>query len=51
MPMLTPDPTFYPSPRMATQAPPETYPYLALINSSGTSSSSTTSPTRSIRRE
>ena len=32
MPLLTPDPTFYPSPRMATQAPPETLAYLALIN-------------------
>ena len=36
MPMLTPDPTFYPSPAMATQAPPETLAYLALINPSGT---------------
>ncbi|HEU4687950.1 MAG TPA: selenium-binding protein SBP56-related protein, partial [Vicinamibacterales bacterium] len=36
MPMLTPDPTFYPSPAMATQAPPETFAYLALINPSGT---------------
>ena len=32
MPLLTPDPTFYPSPRMATQSPPETLAYLALIN-------------------
>ena len=36
MPMLTPDPTFYPSPAMATQAPPEAFAYLALINPSGT---------------
>jgi len=39
MPMLTPDPTFYPSPTLATQAPPETYAYLALINPSGTGQS------------
>ena len=32
MPLLTPDPTFYPSPTMAAQAPPETLAYLALIN-------------------
>jgi selenium-binding protein 1 len=32
MPRLKPDPTFYPSPTMATQAPPETLAYLALIN-------------------
>ncbi len=32
MPLMTPDPTFYPSPRMATQSPPETLAYLALIN-------------------
>jgi hypothetical protein len=36
VPMLTPDPTFYPSPTMATQSPPETLAYLALINPSGT---------------
>ena len=36
MPMLTPDPTFYPSPTMATQSPPERFAYLALINPSGT---------------
>ena len=29
---LTPDPTFYPSPAMATQAPPETLGYVALVN-------------------
>lgn len=35
MPLLTPDPTFYPSPMMATQSPPERLAYLALINPSG----------------
>ena len=32
MPLLTPDPTFYPSPAMAMQSPPEQLAYLALIN-------------------
>ena len=32
MPLLTPDPTFYPSPTMALQSPPETLAYVALIN-------------------
>jgi methanethiol oxidase len=32
MPLMKPDPTFYPSPRMATQAPPEKLAYVALIN-------------------
>jgi selenium-binding protein 1 len=32
MPLLTPDPTFYPSPTMATQAPPEKLAYVTLIN-------------------
>jgi selenium-binding protein 1 len=32
MPLLKPDPTFYPSPRMAMQSPPEKLAYLALIN-------------------
>ncbi len=32
MPLLTPDPTFYPSPSMAMQSPPEKLAYLALIN-------------------
>src|SRR5213593_673949 len=32
MPLLTPDPTFYPSPTMAMQSPPEKLAYLALIN-------------------
>ena len=36
MPLLTPDPTFYPSPTLATQSPPERLGYLALINASGT---------------
>ena len=30
--LFRPDPTFYPSPRMATKAPPETVAYVALIN-------------------
>jgi selenium-binding protein 1 len=32
MPLLTPDPTFYPSPTLATQSPPEKLAYVALIN-------------------
>jgi selenium-binding protein 1 len=32
MPLLKPDPTFYPSPKMAMAAPPETFAYVALIN-------------------
>jgi selenium-binding protein 1 len=32
MPLLKPDPTFYPSPKMAMQAAPEKLAYLALIN-------------------
>ena len=32
MPLLKPDPSFYPSPKMAAQAPPEKLAYLALIN-------------------
>jgi methanethiol oxidase len=32
MPLLKPDPTFYPSPKMAMQSPPEKFAYLALIN-------------------
>ena len=35
MPLLRPDPTFYPSPRMAMQSPPEKMAYLALINPKG----------------
>ena len=34
MPLLTPDPTFYPSPSMAGQSRPETLAYLAMINPS-----------------
>src|SRR5919202_1445961 len=32
MPLMTPDPTFYPSARMAMQAPPETLAYVAALN-------------------
>ncbi|MFB3923810.1 MAG: selenium-binding family protein [Terriglobia bacterium] len=32
MTLLRPDPTFYPSPRMAMEAPPEKLAYLALLN-------------------
>src|SRR5262245_29504170 len=32
MPLLTPDPTFYPSPTMAMQSPTESFAYVALIN-------------------
>src|SRR5207249_11645827 len=32
MPLLKPDPTLYPSPKMAMQSPPEKLAYLALIN-------------------
>ena len=32
MPLLKPDPTFYPSPTFATQSPPEKLAYVALIN-------------------
>ena len=32
MPLLTPDPTFYPSPTMAALTPPEKLAYVALIN-------------------
>ena len=32
MPLMKPDPTFYPSPKMAMQSPPEKLGYLALIN-------------------
>ena len=35
MPRLTPDPTFYPSAKMAMEAPPETLAYMALINPAG----------------
>lgn len=32
MPLLRPDPTFYPSPRMAMEAPPEKLSYVATLN-------------------
>jgi selenium-binding protein 1 len=32
MPLMRPDPTFYPSPAMAMQAPPERLAYVALLN-------------------
>ena len=32
MPLMTPDPTFYPSPAMAAQSPPERLAYLSLVN-------------------
>ena len=32
MPLLKPDPTFYPSPKLATQSPPEKLAYVALIS-------------------
>ena len=32
MPLLKPDPTFYPSPTLAMQSPPEKLAYVALIN-------------------
>jgi methanethiol oxidase len=32
MALLRPDPTFYPSPGMATKAPPERLAYVALLN-------------------
>ncbi len=32
---MRPDPTFYPSPKMAMQSPPETLAYVALINPTG----------------
>lgn len=34
MTRLTPDPTFYPSPRLATQAPPEELAYVVTLNTS-----------------
>src|SRR5205809_6948440 len=35
MPLLKPDPTFYPSPRLAMQAPPEKYAFVAGLNPPG----------------
>src|SRR5262252_5563268 len=35
MPLLKPDPTFYPSPRLAMQAPPERHAFVAALNPHG----------------
>ena len=35
MAILRPDPTYYPSPRMAMQAPPEELAYVAVLNPNG----------------
>src|SRR6202030_1152554 len=35
MPLLKPDPTFYPSPRLAMQAPPEKHGFVAALNPPG----------------
>jgi len=35
MSRLKPDPTFYPSPKMAMEAPPEKYGYVAITDQSG----------------
>ena len=35
MPALKPDPTFYPSPLLAMEAPPEQLAYVAMIAPSG----------------
>src|SRR6266511_2107451 len=35
VPLLKPDPTFYPSPRLAMQAPPEKHAFVAALNSPG----------------
>jgi selenium-binding protein 1 len=35
MPLLKPDPTFYPSPRLAMQGPPEKYAFVAALNPPG----------------
>ncbi len=32
MPLLKPDPTIYPSPRLAMQAPPEKHAFVAALN-------------------
>jgi selenium-binding protein 1 len=39
MARLTPDPTFYPSPRLATQAPPEELAYVVTLNTSSNGAS------------
>ena len=35
MPLLKPDPTFYPSPRLAMQAPPEKHAFVAALTPPG----------------
>jgi len=35
MALWRPDPTFYPSPRMAMQAPPEKLAFVAMLNANG----------------
>ena len=35
MPLLKPDPTFYPSPQLAMQAPPEKHAFVAALNPPG----------------
>ena len=35
MPLLKPDPTFYPSPRLAAQGPPEKLGFVAALNPPG----------------
>jgi len=35
MPLLKPDPTFYPSPRLAMQSPPEKHAFVAALNPPG----------------
>ncbi len=35
MPMWRPDPTFYPSPKMAMQAPAEKLAFVAMLNAKG----------------
>ena len=35
MPLLKPDPTFYPSPRLAAEAPPEKLAFVAALNPPG----------------
>ena len=36
MALLRPDPSYYPSAKLAMQAPPETLAYVALLNANGT---------------
>ena len=38
MPTLRPDPTFYPSAKQASEAPPEEIAYLAMLSPSGSRS-------------